>query len=429
MDKMSVLMVGTGEYTTGYVANAEVASDKKAGIIGTTLFDLRRRGLVDRLLMAGTNGTKFPAIREHLDRSLAEAYREMNVDFDSFPADDVARDANAYRLALDALSPGDSVIVFTPDDTHYQIAMEAVEKGLHVLVAKPIVKTVQEHLSLMQKANQNGVLVAMEVHKRWDPLYTDARDRIRNLGDFSFFQSYMSQPKSQLDTFRAWAGKSSDISYYLNAHHIDFNVWSVAHRARPIIVRASAATGVAHSMDIPTEDTITLTVDWENIDSGNRATAIYTSSWIAPKADVHSQQRFFFMAHGGEVTIDQAHRGYSLAVDGDGFSSPNPLFMKYTPDADGYFSGQNGYGYKSIEVFLRAAEEIRQGRAQPDDFHGKLATASDTLLCTAILEAGRRSLDSEGQAISIVYDNNGFVSALKRGSLARQRQVWSNRIR
>ena len=290
--------------------------------------------------------------------------------------------------------------------------MEAIEKGLHVLIAKPIVKTVDEHLALMRKANEWGVVVAMEVHKRWDPLYTDARDRIRDLGDFSFFQSYMSQPKSQLNTFRAWAGKSSDISYYLNAHHIDFNVWAVAHRARPTVVRASAATGVAHSMDIPTEDTITLTVGWENTESGNRATAIYTSSWIAPKADVHSQQRFFFMAHGGEVMIDQAHRGYSMAVDDAGFSSPNPLFMKFTPDADGYFSGQSGYGYRSIEVFLRAVEEVRQGRAKPGDFDGKLATANDTLLCTAILEAGRRSLDAGGKAIRIDYDADGVVAQL-----------------
>ena len=412
MSKMSVLMVGTGEYTTGYVPGAVAASDKKAGIVGVTLFDLRRRGLVDRLLMAGTNGTKFPQIRKHLDQALAKSYRDMDVRFDSFPADDVVYDGNAYRLALETMQAGDSVIVFTPDDTHYPIAMEAIERGLHVLIAKPIVKTVAEHLALTRKARERGVMVAMEVHKRWDPLYTDARDRIRGLGDFSFFQSYMSQPKSQLDTFRAWAGKSSDISYYLNAHHIDFNVWAVAHRARPVVVRASAATGVAHAMDIPTEDTITLVVDWENIESGNRATAIYTSSWIAPKADVHSQQRFFYMGHGGEINIDQAHRGYSLATDGAGFSSPNPLFMKSAPDADGYFSGQNGYGYRSFEVFLRAAEEVRQGRAKADDFDQKLATASDTLLCTAILEAGRRSLDANGQAIRIDYDKQGVVSGL-----------------
>ena len=413
MNKMSVLMVGTGEYTTGYVPGSGAASDKRAGVVGVTLFDLRRAGLVDRLLMAGTNGTKFAAIRQHLDRALAKTYRDMDVSFESFPADDVPRDSHAYRQALETMRAGDCAIIFTPDDTHFSIALEAIDRGLHVLIAKPIVKTLEEHLALTSRAKERGVLVAMEVHKRWDPLYTDARDRIRNLGDFSFFQSYMSQPKSQLNTFRSWAGKSSDISYYLNAHHIDFNVWAVANRARPLVVRASAATGVAQSMDIPTEDTITLVVDWENIPSGNKATAIYTSSWIAPKADVHSQQRFFYMGHSGEINIDQAHRGYSLATDESGFNSPNPLFMKFAPNADGYFAGQNGYGYRSIEDFLRAGEAIRQGRAVPEDFNGKLATASDTLLCTAILEAGRRSLDEHGRAIEIAYDQQGVVCGLR----------------
>ena len=42
------------------------------------------------------------------------------------------------------------------------------------------------------------------VHKRFDPMYSDARDRIRtDLGQFSYFYSFMSQPKFQLDTFRA----------------------------------------------------------------------------------------------------------------------------------------------------------------------------------------------------------------------------------
>lgn len=61
------------------------------------------------------------------------------------------------------------------------------------------------------------------------------------IGDFTFFSSYMSQPKTQLETFAAWAGKDSgkwlppsqwgdsryanaslttDISYYLNSHHV-----------------------------------------------------------------------------------------------------------------------------------------------------------------------------------------------------------------
>lgn len=79
----------------------------------------------------------------------------------------------------------------------------------------------------------------------------------------------MSQPKQQLETFKAWAGKGvSDISYYLNSHHIDFHEWCLDRKSRPISVTATASTGVASSkFNIPScEDTITLTVQWENLD-------------------------------------------------------------------------------------------------------------------------------------------------------------------
>jgi D-galacturonate reductase len=412
MTRPSVLMVGTGEYTTGYVHNGASGSDKSAGVVALSLFDMRRRGKVGRLLTAGTKGAKFPGIRRHIHEAIARAYKDLDVTFESFPDDTVRSDPQVYLAAMDELAPGDMVTIFTPDDTHFAIAMEAVDRGLHVLIAKPIVKTLEEHLTLAEAARRRGVLVAMEVHKRWDPIYADARDRIRTLGEFSFFSSFMSQPKYQLDTFRSWAGKSSDISYYLNAHHIDFNVWSVSHIARPLSVTALASTGVAKKLDIDAEDTITLGVQWENIDSGSLASAFYTASWIAPKSDVHSQQRFYYLGHKGEVQIDQAHRGYTLATDAGGFSSPNPLFMKYTPDAQGYFSGQSGYGYRSIETFVDAVAQVRAGVAQPQDFRGGLATIDDTVLVTAILEAGRRSLDSGGLPHQIEYATAGNAVAL-----------------
>ena len=409
MTRLNALMIGTGEYTTGYVHTSASTSDKGAGVVALTLFDLKRRGKLGRIAMVGTNGTKFPGIREHCQRLIAEPYRNMDVSFDSYPADDVPSAPQAYLKALDTMSSGDMVTIFTPDDTHCRIALAAIERGLHVLVTKPPVKTLDEHRQLVDAARQNGVLVAVEVHKRWDPLYADARDRIQQMGDFSFFTSYMSQPKKQLHTFRHWAGKSSDISYYLNSHHIDFHAWAIRGDALPVTVVGTASTGIAHNApyDVDTEDTITLTVQWKNLISGSLGTAVYTSSWIAPKSDVHSQQRFFYMGHLGEITIDQAHRGYSVATDADGYASANPLFMKYTPDSNGDFAGQTGYGYRSIEAFANAAAAIQNGEATPADYDTQLATIPTTQLMTAILEAGRRSLDAGGQPQKIVYDAEG----------------------
>jgi D-galacturonate reductase len=49
------------------------------------------------------------------------------------------------------------------------------------------------------------------------------------------------------------------------------------------------------------------------------------------------------MGQKGEIMADQAHRGYTVTTDADGYSSVNPLYMKYTPDENGHFSGQHGF--------------------------------------------------------------------------------------
>lgn len=64
------------------------------------------------------------------------------------------------------ISQGDVVTIFTPDDTHFPIAMACIEAGLHVLIAKPAVKTLAQHHELAAAARKHGVLVAVEYHKR-----------------------------------------------------------------------------------------------------------------------------------------------------------------------------------------------------------------------------------------------------------------------
>lgn len=109
------------------------------------------------------------------------------------------------------------------------------------------------------------------------------------------------------------------------------------------------------------------------------------------------------MGHSGEINVDQAHRGYNMADDGNGYKSINPLFMKYTP-TDGSFSGQSGYGYKSFEVFINAAIRINKGEAEVKHFEHSLAAIGKTFCTTAILEAGRKSLDSK-KMIRILYED------------------------
>jgi len=400
------LMVGTGEYVTGFVGGKGADSDKSCGVLGLVCLDLRGCGKIGRLGMVGVNGKKLPAIRAHMQRNLGDVFEGIDPSvIETWPADDAVA-PKAFKDAAAAFKPGDVAIIFTPDDTHYEIAMECIERGMHVMITKPPVKTLKEHMQVVAAAKRKGVLCVAELHKRFDPIYMDARDRIRKLGPFSYYWAYMSQPKHQLDTFKAWAGKSSDISYYLNSHHIDYHEWCMYGKARPVRVTAHCSKGVAkRRLDgVDTEDTITVVVDWKNFEDDSVGHGVYTSSWIAPKSDVHSQQRWFYMGQEGEVTVDQAHRGYFVAQEGAPFASVNPLFWKPTP-SDGKFKGQRTYGYISFEAFVEAAADINSGRKTPADFEGVLPTLSTIVGGTAIVEAGRRSLDSGGRAFELVYDS------------------------
>ncbi|KAF9452606.1 NAD(P)-binding protein [Macrolepiota fuliginosa MF-IS2] len=399
--KLNVLMCGTGEYTTGWTGSGASKSDKKIGVVGLTLFDLRRRGKVDKLGMVGVNGKKFPAIRQHLEQNIGQVYKGLDLEFDEFPKNGNV-DPEAYKEAIDKLSPGDAVIIFTPDSTHYKIAIYAIEKGLHVLVTKPATQLLSHHNELIAAAEKHKVVCFVEHHKRFDPVYSDAKARAQTLGEFNFFNAWMSQPKSQLETFRAWAGKDSDISYYLSSHHIDICCWILQDLAVPTRVVASAATGIAtgdpYNCVPETEDTITLLVDWQSIKSPrHKGTAVYTASWTAPlKAGIHTGQHWYYMGEKGDINIDQAHRGYDVTVDEAGKAWYNPFYMKYSPSETGHFDGQHGYGYISIEKFIDAARSVNAGEIAAPEFdkHG-LPTIRNTVLTTAILNAGRISLDEK----------------------------------
>lgn len=283
------------------------------------------------------------------------------------------------------------------------------------MITKPATQLLSHHLELMREAREHGVLVYVEHHKRFDPAYADARYRALNteaMGEFNYFYSYMSQPKSQLETFKAWAGKESDISYYLNSHHVDVCESMVGRDWRPEKVTASGSKGIAKGLgcDPKTEDTITLLVDWvKKVDdgTGKRATGVYTASWTAPqKAGVHSQQYFHYVAGKGEIRVDQAKRGYEMAYDDTGVAWTNPFYMKYAPDEKGDFAGQGGYGYVSFEKFVDAVSEIREGKATLEDIDKRgLPTLANTVITGAILEAGRKSLD-ERRPVEILRDDS-----------------------
>ena len=67
-----------------------------------------------------------------------------------------------YRELLDKHDKEiDGVVVSTPDHTHACIALEAIKRGKHVYVQKPLARTYQECQVLLEAANKYGVTTQM----------------------------------------------------------------------------------------------------------------------------------------------------------------------------------------------------------------------------------------------------------------------------
>jgi D-galacturonate reductase len=61
---------------------------------------------------------------------------------------------------------------------------------------------------------------------------------------------------------------------------------------------------------------------------------------------------------------------------------------------------------RSFEAFIDACLRVNDGLASVESFDHQLATIGTTYRTTAILEAGRRSLDEGGRPIAIVYGDD-----------------------
>jgi predicted dehydrogenase len=97
----------------------------------------------------------------------------LNVVRNRYPGIKTTRD---YRELL-ADPAVDAVVVATPVSTHYQLALEALQAGKHVLVEKPLVETMDQGLRLLDEAAMRRLTLMVD-HTF---IYTGAVRKIKDL--------------------------------------------------------------------------------------------------------------------------------------------------------------------------------------------------------------------------------------------------------
>ncbi len=78
---------------------------------------------------------------------------------------------------LESTKP-DALIVAVPTRAHAPVVLEALRRGVHVLVEKPIAATVEEARAMAQEAMARGVLLSVGHVERFNPAVAELRRRL-----------------------------------------------------------------------------------------------------------------------------------------------------------------------------------------------------------------------------------------------------------
>jgi len=74
--------------------------------------------------------------------------------------------------------PVDAVMVCTPEDMHFEPTMLAIEAGYHVLLEKPIARTLQECVAIGEAARKKGVIVSVGHVLRYHPYFRKIKELV-----------------------------------------------------------------------------------------------------------------------------------------------------------------------------------------------------------------------------------------------------------
>lgn len=114
----------------------------------------------------------------HLGSLHAKMYAQIEsaelvgvVDADYSRAETVAKEygTTAFKWVDELLGNVKAVSVVTPTISHADITRRAIEKSIHVLVEKPITRTIEEAESLVKLAKQQGVKIQVGHIERFNP--------------------------------------------------------------------------------------------------------------------------------------------------------------------------------------------------------------------------------------------------------------------
>jgi predicted dehydrogenase len=123
----------------------------------------------------------------------------------------------------------DLVIIATPPSTHMGLALEAAKRHLHVLVQKPLARTVEEGQLMINCCRKNRVGLRVSFVRRYYPAFTKAYGLIEELGQGlllrTFWYSSSGRKKRESKLWKEDIDTLGGVLVDLGSHVIDIARW------------------------------------------------------------------------------------------------------------------------------------------------------------------------------------------------------------
>ena len=85
----------------------------------------------------------------------------------------------------------DAVLITTPEHTHAEIAIHCMENKKHILVEKPMAKTIEECERMIKVSEKNNVKLQVGFMKRFDPALQKAHEFLNEIGEILLINVWM----------------------------------------------------------------------------------------------------------------------------------------------------------------------------------------------------------------------------------------------
>ncbi len=271
---------------------------------------------------------------------------------------------NVYEL----IDNVDAIDIVTPTISHYDCAVDALKKGRHIFIEKPVTNTLEEAEQLIKLVNEAEVKVQVGHVERFNPAFTATKDNIENPMFIETHRLAMFNPR----------GTDVPVVLDLMIHDLDIVLSVVKSNIKKI-----SAGGVAVVSDTP--DIANARIEFDN-----GCVANLTASRISMK----NMRKSRFFQRDAYISVDFLEKVSEIVQIKDVEGEPDPLAVNI----------DLGEG-KGMKEFSFDKPKIEQNNAILDELTCFYKSIANNTTPAVTLEDGYRAL----QAAHMILEKMKFA--------------------